>query len=333
VHPEPQLSDKVDFLRHRAWPEPPTEEVETHMSWVFLTGDRAYKLKKPVAHTFLDYRSLESRRQDCQAEVELNRVLAPGIYLGIDPLVVDTSGRLALGGDGEIVDWLVVMRRLDRENLLDRRIARGVATTEELDPVVDLLAGFYHSAAPLPMSPDQYRRELRDLIALDMEELRRPTCGLDQRLVARLADTLVERIDRTRDLDDRAARLVDGHGDLRPEHVRTGDAPLVIDRLTFDLQLRRVDPYFDLALLAVECERLGASDLARHALDGYRSRAGDPAPANVLELYQALRATTRARLSIAHLRDGDHDRRKWVDRTSSYLAIARRHLDASPHDS
>lgn len=327
VHPEPAPADKVEFLRRRAWPATPVEAVETHMSWVFLAGDRAYKLKKPVVHPFLDYRTLDARRQDCEAEVELNRALAPGVYLGLETLVAAPTGELSLGGAGQVVDWLVVMRRLDRERLLDRRIARGEATTAELDPLLDLLADFYRSANRCPMAPDRYRRRLQEVVDVAEAELRRPVDGLDRTAVTLIVDAARQRIATTDDLDARAARLVEGHGDLRPEHVRTGDAPLVIDRLTFDLGLRCLDPDADLALLAVECERLGAADHARYVLEGHRARAHDPAPRAVVELYQVVRALTRAQLSIAHLRDGDRDHAKWVDRTTAYLAIARRHLD------
>ena len=149
----PTFADEVAFLRDCAFPGEEVEVVETHLSWVVLTADRAHKLKRPVVQPYLDHRRLSARLADCRAEVALNQALAPGVYLGLESLRVDAAGELHLGGDGTVVDWLVVMRRLDREQLLDRRIAAGTATTAELDPVVELLADFYRSQVPQAHTP------------------------------------------------------------------------------------------------------------------------------------------------------------------------------------
>src|SRR6516162_1712744 len=109
------LAAKVDFLsRPESYIPRPQAVVarETHMSWVFMVGERVYKLKKPVRFPYLDFSTLDRRAAACCAEVSLNRRLAPDIYLGVAPLIAAPS-RYAIGGGGPIVDWLVVMRRLD----------------------------------------------------------------------------------------------------------------------------------------------------------------------------------------------------------------------------
>ena len=113
---------KLAFLAQRAaYSDRPcrVECIETHMAWVFLTDRHAFKLKKPVRYEFLDFSTVEARRQDCAREIELNRRLAADVYLESVPLSVGADGLLQLGGDGEIVDWLVKMRRLPRERMLD----------------------------------------------------------------------------------------------------------------------------------------------------------------------------------------------------------------------
>ncbi|MEA5558042.1 hypothetical protein [Nodularia spumigena] len=322
----PTFADEVAFLRDCAFPGEEVEVVETHLSWVVLTADRAHKLKRPVVQPYLDHRRLSARLADCRAEVALNQALAPGVYLGLESLRVDAAGELHLGGDGTVVDWLVVMRRLDREQLLDRRITAGTATTAELDPVVELLADFYRSQRPQACTPGEYRRSLAAMLAQDIEELTSREFGLADHLAPRLGAPLAAAIETTVGLDRRAGRLVDGHGDLRPEHVRPGPEPLIIDRLSFSASLRRVDPYLDLALLAVECEYLGAPALGDHVLAAYRRRTDDAVDDAVLSLYQALRAVTRARLSVSHLRDHVEDPQRWRRRGDAYLDIARRHL-------
>lgn len=328
--PPPSLADEVRHLRDEAWPDEDVEVVETHLSVVFLTSERAYKLKKPVVQPYLDHRTLSARLADCRAEVTLNQVLAPGVYLGIESLTVDDAGALHVGTGGTVVDWLVVMRRLDRDELLDRRIAAGEATPADLDPVIELLADFYRSARRHPCTPEHYRSTLTAMLDQDMAELTSRAFGLADDLGHTLGKPLAAAIERTPGLTRRAARRVDGHGDLRPDHVRPGPEPLIIDRLSFSSSLRCVDPYLDLALLAVECEYLGAPALGDHLLAAYRRRSSDDAAEDVCSLYRALRAVTRARLSVSHLRDDVADPQGWLQRTEAYLAIARRHLAAVP---
>lgn len=320
--------EKVRHLRDRAWPDDPPQVVETHMSWVFLTSDRAYKLKKPVHQPPVDYRTLESRRADCEAEVRLNQALAPGVYLGTVPLL--RHGRnLSVGGDGrgEVVDWLVVMRRLPRAAMLDDRLARGDVDRDDVDALVHRMVEFYRSTDPAPTDPDAYRAQLTRQIETDRSRLTDAAFDLDRPTIDEVCRAPLEHVASDPEVGQRARRVVEGHGDLRPEHVVLGvDGPLVIDRLSFDPELRRVDPVFDLALLAVECELQGAAALGDRIVGGYQAEAGDRVSPATDALYRVVRALTRARLSIGHLLDGiDDQERKWRERTAAYLEIAARH--------
>ncbi len=127
---DPGLGAKVAFLsRPGSYPEPTArvDTIETHMSWVFLTDRQAWKLKKPVRTTWLDFTTAAARRRNCEAELRLNRRLATDVYLEIVPLALDDGGRLRLGDGGGVIDWLVRMRRLPAARMLDRLIARGEA--------------------------------------------------------------------------------------------------------------------------------------------------------------------------------------------------------------
>lgn len=322
----PELAAKVAFLLRRAFPEPP-EAIETHMSWVFLTPDHAFKLKKPVKHPFLDHRTIEARRLDCEAEVALNSSLAPGVYRGTVPLTWEPGSRLALDGEGEVVDWVVVMRQLPEASMLNRRLATDGVERSEVEALVGHLVAFYRSTPAVPTTPARYRQALEEILSTDRAELLQPDHALDEDRIHDLTDRLRSAVQSHPALDDRSGRIVDGHGDLRPEHVLVGTNPLVIDRITFDHRLRLIDPLCDLALLAVECEFLGVPELGDDITTAYLERTGDPASPATSALYRSLRATTRARLTVAHLGDSDRDAGKWLDRTDSYVAIAERHLD------
>jgi uncharacterized protein len=133
---------------------------ETHMSWVFIAGDRVYKLKKPVRYPFLDFRMLAAREANCREEVRLNRRLAPDVYIGVLPLTKEHDGRLALAGRGEVIDWLVEMRRLPEGLMLDRAILENIMEHDRgdrrIDAVADLLIAFYRACPPADLSPLSY---------------------------------------------------------------------------------------------------------------------------------------------------------------------------------
>ncbi|MFN0028981.1 MAG: hypothetical protein ACKV2O_17605 [Acidimicrobiales bacterium] len=334
--PSPGRADRssvVRFLAEGAWPAEPPEVIETHMSWVFLTGDRAFKLKKPVVQPYLDYRTLEARRIDCEAEVALNQPLAPTVYLGVQPLW-RTGGRLGFhpDGHGEIVDWLVIMRRLHRTMMMDHRLADGDIDPASLEQLITVLVAFYRVAPMAPVHAADYREKLLGTLEADRLELCRSEYDLDVTRVRALIARAAQQITGSDQVAYRATRVVEGHGDLRPEHVVLGEAiPLVIDRITFNRALRCTDPAADLALLAIECERARAGETADLLFNAYRRLAADDVPIAVIELYRALRALNRARLSIAHLRGSAGDPAKWTARTEQYLTLAEAHLsDQAP---
>ncbi|WP_267874734.1 hypothetical protein [Telluria antibiotica] len=206
------------------------------MSWVFLTDDYAYKLKKPVRLAPFDARTLAARRRYCDEEVRLNRRLAPDVYLGVVALRVDTRGQLQLGGDGIIVDWLVWMRRLPAAHMLDRAIGAGSVRQDDLRRVAAHLAAFYRAAPPLTIDAGAYRAAFARDVDRNRRALTRAAYGLapgpvrdlctaQQAMLAARADWLDERV--------RLRRIVEGHGDLRPEHICLAPQVCVIDCLEF----------------------------------------------------------------------------------------------------
>lgn len=325
------MADKVAFLRRPRSYDDGSRRVtviETHFAWVFLTRRHAWKLKKPLRHWPLDYRILASRRRGCRAELELNRRLAPGVYLDVVPLTVDRDGALGLGVPGRIVDWLVKMRRLPAARMLDRALVHGRVDDADLEAVARLLVDFYARARRVGGGPQAYLRRLRGRVAANRRALCALDLGLDATRVREITGAQLALLAAaSRLLGARAGCLVDGHGDLRPEHVFIGRPACVIDCLEFSAGLRSFDPLEELAFLAVECERLGAPRVARSLLVHYRRLSGDDAPEALVELYMSQRAVTRAKISAWHLRDPRVvDDRRWRECAHRYLAQAARHL-------
>ncbi len=320
------IDRKVEFLSQQAFPGEVTKVIETHMSWVFLTGRRVHKLKKPVRLDLLDYSSVEARRRDCEAEVRLNQELAPEVYLGVVPLVLGAAG-LQIGGEGSVQDWLVVMRRLPAGQMLDSRLRTGPVSAAELRRLARTLVDFHERSEPVPMAPDDYRRRLARGLEVHRQILTRSELGLSAVDIEAGIDVLAGWIGRSTALGDRASRLIDGHGDLRAEHVVLAPEILIIDRLSFNADLRIVDPLHELALLVVECERLGASQAAATLLDQYCRIATDPCPPALTSFYTAEKAMLRARLSIAHALDPGVELLHWQRVAERYLDIAGAQLD------
>jgi aminoglycoside phosphotransferase family enzyme len=309
------------------------EAVETHMSWVFLTETHAYKLKKPVRYAYLDFSTVEARRLDCEEEVRLNRRLAADVYLGVIPLVLGAEGRLSLGGAGEVVDWLVRMRRLPAERMLDHVLRSGAVTRSEIDHLARRLANFYAAAAAEPIAPAAYRQCLSERIEDNLHELCSPEFGLPRDLPERLARFQLGFLQDHAELFDRRVsqgRIVEGHGDLRPEHVCLLAEPVVIDCLEFNRAFRILDPADELGYLALECERQDAPHVGRWLLESYGEASGDVPPAVLLHFYQSCRAILRAKLALWHLRDdGRHPPGRWIATARDYLDWAQRHADAA----
>jgi len=275
------------------------EAIETHMSWVFLVGEYAYKLKKPVRYDFLDFSTPALRERNCREEVRLNRRLAPDVYLGVVPLVLDGAGDLRIGVPGETVDWLVQMRRLPRGKMLDRAIIAHEATAADAARIAAILAPFYRSLPPALSDPKEYRRRLVLDVLDSARHLESPQYGLPtSALLSAVTRTFAFAAHHSDLIDARVAagRIVEGHGDLRPEHFCMLEPPVVIDCLEFNPALRVTDVAAELASLAVECEHLGAPDFAADLMERTFAALGDEVPSPLLHYYIAQRALLRFKL-------------------------------------
>ena len=332
MHSDVTLRDKVSHLsRPESYLEHPAavEVMQTHMSCVFLTTHHAWKLKKPVRHDFLDFSTLEARRADCEEELRLNRRLAPDVYLEVVPLVLTPQGALQLAGDGPAVEWLVKMRRLPEDAMLDHAIRRGAVTRQDVRRFALALAGFYRGAEPVVLDAVQYRSRLERDIRANRDGLSPPEFSMPAARVESVTAWLLAFLSRGASLFDARVtdrRIVEGHGDLRPEHVCLGPEPVFIDCLEFNRDWRVLDPADELAYLAMECEYAGAPWIGEVVFETYREATGDAPPLPLVQFHKAHRAVLRAKLSAWHLKDHPDlaDQGKWIARAQRYLELAER---------
>jgi aminoglycoside phosphotransferase family enzyme/predicted kinase len=324
-----ELRAKLAFLLQPAnYPEPTSgvEAIETHMSWVFLTERHAWKLKKPVRTQYLDFSTETARRLDCEEELRLNARLSDGVYLATVPLAADANGRLRIGGDGSVVDWLVKMRRLPAARMLDRMIRDRSVDATDVRRAVERLARFYREGTPIVMTPEAYRAHFAAEIAGNRRELVAPAYGLPAALVETVCSRLQAFLDRSPGLFDarvREGRIVEVHGDLRPEHICLEPRPQIIDCLEFSRELRVLDAADEIGFLALECERLGAPDLAPVIFAAYAGVAADAPPESLVRFYQSHRACVRAKIAVRHLDDpGLRGQPRWMAQALDYLRLA-----------
>jgi len=313
----------------------PTSVVETHISSLFFVGDRVYKRKKPVRNGFLDFTTVESRRIACRREVELNRRLAPDIYLGVAELTLDgiDSG---LGTDaappGETLDHLVVMCRLPENRRLSARLD-GLTIASDLRDVARLMATFHVGALRSPAIDDASGyAALSGLWEQGLEQIApfAPSV-LDEDELDRIAQLSRDYLSGRHDLFDqriRDGRACDGHGDLQAEDIFIlDDGPRILDCLEFSDLLRCGDVLADVAFLAMDLERLGQPELGWSFLDDYQTLSSDHWPTSLAHHYMAYRAHIRSKVACLRHEQGDadaaHAARGLHDQCLDHLGAAR----------
>ena len=288
--------DTTALLDPAAYPHRPesVEMRETHISWVFLAGEKAYKVKKPVRFPFLDYGTLARRRACCHAEVDLNRRFAPDLYDGVVAIVPDRDRGLRVAPEHEwpASEYAVVMTRYDEARTLAAQMKRGMASAADAAAVGAAVAR-WHSAAPvedhdgLPGVVDETLAALGRAGASA-----RRLAGLERFCRAALAGFGPELARRARN-----GKVRDGHGDLRAEHILMGDRIEAVDGVEFDPALRIADVGYDLAFLVMDVARRD-DDLARAIVRGYRAAGGDPGSDELLAFLCAVRALVRAKVDL-----------------------------------
>ena len=290
--------------------------IETHISWVVIGPRDVYKLKKPVDFGFLDFTTLELRKDACEAEVELNRRLAPDVYRGVLPVTRDAGGRWVLGGEGEPVQWAVHMRRLPDADRADIRLRQGRLQAEDIERIALRLARFHEQARC-----DEHTASFGSRQAIEAnvrENFAQTEDSITQHVTsdeaAEIEDWQLRFLeDNAALLEDRAAqgRVRDGHGDLRLEHVYIDEQGeiVIIDCIEFNERFRFADVASDLAFLAMDLSEHDHPALAERLVAAYARASNDYDLYSVLDFYQSYRAFVRAKVASLLAEDPGVDER------------------------
>lgn len=323
----------IETLKHpEAYPHPAgaVECIETHISWVLLAGDHAYKLKKPLNLGFLDFSTLQHRRYFCEEELRINRRLAPDLYQAVVAFS-GTPEEPCFDGPGEPFEYAVRMARFDRERELDKLLERGELPLDWMDELADCVADFHKR---IPRADADNTHGTPDAVHAPMQEnfaQLRPRLGGERRLdrLERIAGWTERAFTQLRDL--LAARHAGGfvrecHGDMHLGNMaHVNGRILVFDGIEFSEALRWIDVISEVAFVTMDLMDRGAPGHAHRFLNAWLEHTGDYEGLGLLRFYQVYRAMVRAK--VAGIRLGQEglseaDRRDAQVRCDGYLELA-----------
>jgi aminoglycoside phosphotransferase family enzyme/predicted kinase len=276
--------------------------IETHVSLVFLAGERAYKLKRAVRFPYLDFSTVEQRRVACEAELQLNRRTAPDLYIEVRALARTANTGVRFGTEGCVVDWVVVMRRFDQAALFDELAKTGRLNASLMSELADHIAAFHQAAEPRPD-----RGGAAALVAVAETNhcclVAARDAGFAPERIVEIRKLSLERLAAVGGVLDRrraAGKVRRGHGDLHLRNVCLFEGrPMLFDCLEFSDELASVDVLYDLAFLLMDLEHRGLAEFANLVLNRYLDLTGEDDGLAPMPLFLSSRAAIRAHVTAA----------------------------------
>ncbi len=327
------------LLTPETYPHKPqkVELVQTQMSFLFLTGDYVYKVKKPVNLGYLDYTTLEKRRFFCEQEIELNRRLCPEIYLEVTP-IVSSRGRIRFGGEGKVIEHAVKMRQLPQEQMMDKLLLRDLVTEEMVWRIAEKLVAFHTEAKT---SPEISNYGKPQAIAVNTTEnfsqtekyigvsiTARQFCQIKaytEEFLRLNSPLFQERIE--------GGKIRDCHGDLHAAHVCFSNGIHIYDCIEFNDRFRYGDVASEVAFLAMDLDRYRRADLSKAFVNAYICLSQDKEIPKLLNFYKCYRAYVRGKVSSFMLDDpciSDSDKEAALAAAQGYFNLAYRYTKERP---
>jgi len=327
----PQLPELVQaLLNPKAYPETPPQGiklVQTQMSFVFLTDDYVYKVKKPVNLGYLDYTTLDKRHFYCQREVELNRRLCPDAYLGVVPIRLD-KGNISIDGQGEVIEYAVKMRRLPQQAMMNVLLANNQVSSQMVTNVAQKLVEF-HQQAETNTTISAFgnlaaiTKNTEENFTQTVEYIGRTISQVKYRHIKDYTDSFTQKnvsLFRKRISD---SKIRDCHGDLHAAHICFTNGICIYDCIEFSDRFRYCDVASEIAFLAMDLDHYGRADLSRSFVNAYVAQSRDKELLQLLNFYKCYLAYVRGKVESFKLDDPYIS----AEEKTRILAIARNYFD------
>ncbi len=302
--------------------------VETHISWLLLGPEYVLKIKKPVQYSFLDFSTIKNRKYYCQEEVRLNRRLSPSMYLGVIPIRAFADKILTGDNDGEIIDYAVLMRRMDESKQMDLLLRKDRVSPEQIGQVAEQLAQFHLEAQQVktPVELEQMQTDFADVLNVKPQ--------LSKLLGKKALHSLDKIVDSALSfLEEQAFQLyvrkmqgwtVDGHGDLHSRNIFLLDTPVIFDCIEFGDHFREIDVLDELAFLCMDLNFHNRYDLEAHFLRIYLRQ--NPCMTGEIDrqlflYYKLYRANVRFKVELLQAAEQDQPKRKQLQRIRRYFEL------------
>jgi aminoglycoside phosphotransferase family enzyme len=309
------------------------ELVQTQMSYIFLTGEYVYKVKKPVNLGYLDYTTLEKRYFFCHQELELNRRLCPGAYLAVVPIVEEKTG-FRIEGSGKAIEYAVKMKQLPQDRMMDVLLPRGQVTLEMVAMVAAKLAEFHKRAETNQEITafgklDIIRQNTDENFAQTEKYIGISITAEEYQHIKNYTDNFIDSNASLFDKRVREGRIRDCHGDLHTAHVCFTDDICIYDCIEFNDRFRYSDVASEIAFLAMDLDRYQQAGLSRHLVTTYVRLSHDEELLKLLDFYKCYRAYVRGKVESFKLDDPyipEEEKAKVLTAAQSYFQLAKSYL-------
>jgi len=298
------------------------ELIETHISWIFLKDELVYKIKKPVDFSFLDFSTLDKRKEFCEEEVRLNRRLAPDVYLGVVP--VSENG---IEKEGEPLDYAVKMKRLPQNLRMDALLEEDKVTSDHVEKIADIVADFHKRIDSINDKKYSSAKVVKEQID-DLDSFKQiidGACGLGSKVdfVLEKCTSFIESNKELFAKRQSEGKIKDCHGDLHSANIFLTNEIVIFDCIEFSKDFRYVDVSSEIAFMAMDLDAFGKNDFSRLFVDRYVERSGDSEAKQLLELYKCYRANVRAKIAAIEYSQNPSDEAK--ERIRKYMELAERY--------
>ncbi len=310
--------------------------LSTHISWVILTGEYAYKIKKPIKYDFLDFSTLEKRKHFCQREMYLNQRLTTGVYLATVPVFKEATAFTLEQGEGEVVEYAVKMKRLDTARRMDLLLEKDEVSLHDIESIAEQLIPFHQQAEICYTSDRQAIQKKFNALGDEVEYISKNIAPeiaeilMSSLMVANqfIADNEALFNNRARD-----GYVRDCHGDLHSRNIFLTDRPVIFDCIEFNDDFRKIDVLSEIAFLCMDLEAFGRPSLADHLLYYYSDHfniCDSPEEMALFTFYKAYYANVRAKVNILRLKAQDeaYDTQDLLHAIEKYIQL----LDNYMHD-